>query len=127
MILALLYFAPVEGLDIDKLKPVQTVAVSVVNDRVVLETDTGNEGNGKNVVLALEDMEEHTPGVIYLDTAEYLLIAEGAEPAAEDLREYLKTNVLVSKWDGKGRVEDAEKYLRVRSDLPKLKEWKMQE
>ncbi len=127
VILALLVFAPVERLDVAKLEPVQTVAVSSEEEKIVLETDTGNKGSGENVALALEDLEAHTPGVIYLDTAEYLLVAEGAEQYAEELRSYLKSDVLVCKWDGKGSVADAEKYLSVRSDLPKLKNWKMQD
>ena len=126
-ILSLLFFAPVKGLEIDKLEPVQTVAVRMDNGAVVLETDTGNRGIGETVTLALEDMKAHTPGVIYLDTAEYLLIAECAETAAEALRAYLSANVRVGKWDGIGDVALAEKYLNIRSDLPKLKDWKMQE
>ena len=124
VILALLFLAPVQRLDVAKLEPVQTVAVYIQGESVVLETDTGNKGEGADVDEALEDLEEKTPGVIYLDTAQYLLVSEQGESHVDSLRKYLSQSVSVCMWDGEGSIEGAAQYLDVRSDLPKLKDWK---
>ena len=122
-ILALLLLAPIQRLDIAKLEPVQTVAISVSDGQVVLETDTKNKGQGATVQAAIEDLEKHTPGVIYLDTAQYLLITEEALQYAASVEPYLRRSVKVSLWDGQGSVEDAAKYLSVHSKLPTLWQW----
>lgn len=124
LILALLFLAPVERLDVARLEPVQTVAVSVKEDAVLLETDTQNAGRGTDVDSALENLEQTTPGVIYLDTAQYLLVTEDAVAYVEGLRQYLHPCVKVSLWDGEGSVQEAAKYLGVRKDLPELRDWK---
>lgn len=123
-ILASLFFLPLERLDIAHLEPVQTVAVKRTAEGVTLLTDTGNQGFGKTVAGAIADLEEKTPGVIYLDTAQYLLLTEDAIAAAEELRTSLKPSVYVCVWDGEGSVEGASKYLSVRKDLPCFKDWK---
>ena len=124
VIIGLLFMAPLERLDIAKLEPVQTVAVRVEGEQIELETDTGNRGQGATVAEAISDLEETTPGVIYMDTAEYLLLTEDAVEYAQELRRYLRPQILVCIWDGKGSVAGAAKYLDVRNDLPQLCEWK---
>ena len=123
VILALLFVAPVERLDIAKLQPVQTVAIHIADGEVVLRTDTKDEGRAKTLSDAVRDLEENTPGVIYLDTAEYLLITEEAESLTWELERYLRPSVKVSFWDGEGNVEKAAKFLGIRRDLPTLKQW----
>jgi hypothetical protein len=120
----LLFFAPIQPLDVAKLQPVQTVAVYTRGEYVFLETDTGTTGRGENVADALEDLEKATPGVIYLDTSEYLLVSESAVPLVNDLRSYLHPAVKVCMWDEKGGVKDASKYLAVMENLPDLQHWK---
>lgn len=124
IILSLLFLAPVKPLDVGKLQPVQTVAVYTRESEVFLETDTGIIGRGENVDAALEDLEKATPGVIYLDTSEYLLVSESALSWVDDLCRYLHPSVKACLWDEKGAVTDASKYLSVMSDLPELRQWK---
>lgn len=124
VILALLFFAPVEQLDVAKLEPVQTVAISFEEDNVILQTDTENAGKGTDTAQAILELEKTTPGVIYLDTAQYLLVTEEAIPYVDALRSSLRPTVRVSLWDGEGSVVTAAKYLTVRSDLPMLRDWK---
>lgn len=123
-ILALLPFAPVNRLDVAKLEPVQTVAVSIEEGKVVIETDTKNRGRGRDIREAVEHLETNTPGVIYLDTAQYLLVTEEAMSQLEELKSYMYPSVRVSLWDGKGSVEAAAKFLEIRRDLPRLKDFK---
>ena len=125
VIIGLLFMAPLERLDVAKLEPVQTVAVCMAGEQIELETDTGNKGRGSTVSEAVSDLEKQTPGVIYMDTAEYLLLTEDAVQYVQDLRQYLRPRVLVCIWDGKGSVSGAAKYLNVRNDLPQLCDWKI--
>ena len=120
-ILALLPLAPVERLDVAELEPVQTVAVSISQQQILIETDTKNRGKGLTIREAIADLEENTPGVIYLDTAQYLLLTKEATQYSNDLKTYMRPDVRVSLWDGEGDVAAAAKYLDVRKDLPKLK------
>ena len=124
VILTALTLAPVKRLNVADLEPVQTVAIYTKQDVVVLETDTENKGVGANIEEALKDLKENTPGVIYLDTAQYLLVAKNAEGYLNALKDYLSPSVKVVIWDEKGSVKSAAKYLRIRKDLPKLKSLK---
>lgn len=124
VILGLLFLAPVKRLDVANLQPVQTVAIYTEPGFVVLETDTHNIGRGTSVTDAVANLEETTPGVIYLDTAEYLLVSKDAETYVDALREYLKPSVKVSLWVAGNAVDVAAKYLSEEENLPKLKNWK---
>ncbi len=127
LILVSVFFAPVERLDVAKLEPVQTIAVSREEGSVVIQTDTDNKGTGITTELALQELEKTTPGVIYLDTAEYLLIAENAQDTVDVIRSYLAPSVRVVLWDAEGSVSSAAKYLAARKDLPKLKDFVFEE
>lgn len=123
VILALLFFAPVERVDVAKLLPIEAVAIYMEEDTVVLETDTEDIGKGYSAALALQDLKENTPAVVYLDTAEYLLVSEDAVSHVDGLREYLKPSVKVSVCDAAGCVKDAARYLDVHGNLPQLRDW----
>ena len=118
-----LCFLPLERLDIAKLQPVQTVSIGRENGLVTIQTDTDNKGSGETVDAALQELEVRTPGVIYLDTAQYLLVAQNAIDDVAPLRKYLSNRVKVTLWDGEGSVQSAAEYLDVRKDLPRLKDW----
>ena len=118
LIIALSLFAPVTRLDITKLSPVEAVAVYKEYGQVVLKTDEENEGRGENVHLALADLKKKASVIIYLDTARYLLVGEGAEAEAAALQAYLKESVLVGNYAG-GDVKEEAKYLDVHTDSAK--------
>lgn len=121
VILLSLTMAPVKPLDLAKLEPVQTVAIRTEENKVILQTDTGSKGIGNTVDDAINDLEEGTPGVIYLDTAQYLLLTKEAIPYMLGIENHLRDSVRVCLWDGKGSLKIADKYLSVRNDLPLLK------
>lgn len=123
VIIALALSVPVQRLDVAKLQPVEAVAVTVENGRVVLETDTEDRGEGATAIEALKDMKSKALSVIYLDTAEYLLVEEGAEEFAEELRPLLNGSVRVGSYLG-GEVKTQLQYYEVHGNLPKLKQWK---
>lgn len=122
-ILALTLFAPVDRLDVAKLEPVEVVFLSREGDTVILATDTKAAGMGTTAMEALADLKQTTAGVVYLDTAEYLLVAEDAANEIDGLRSALKGDVKLCL----GRdvqVEEVAEYMEVHGKLPRLKDWK---
>lgn len=124
VILALLFLAPLERADVAKLLPIEAVALYVEDGVVVLETDTENVGRGATVAEALGNLKEMTPAVVYLDTAEFLLVSEDAATYVEEMKNILKPSVKVCVCQASGRVKEAVKYLEVHRKLPKLSDWK---
>lgn len=123
-ILAALLAAPVERLDVEKLRPVQVVLVYREDDWVVIQTDTDDIGVGENAGQALKNMEDTTAGVIYLDTAEYLLLSRDADDAVEELRDALKPKTQLCYAEPEIDIKETGKFLTAHGDLPELKDWK---
>ena len=123
LILVFLCFAPVQRLDIAKLEPVEVVTVQNQNGTVYLATDTGAWGSGADAVAALQDMRQRTPGVIYLDTAAYLIVASSAVDSIDALRPWLKERICLCEGEGIDPVEAGE-LLEIHGQLPLLKSWK---
>jgi len=124
LILLSLLFAPLNRVDVANLLPIEAVALYTDGESVVLETDTEHTGSGTTALQALEALKKNTPKVVYLDTAEYLLVSEDAVDQVESLRRFLKPSVRVCVCDAKDRVKDTAEYLNVHQKLPKLKAWK---
>lgn len=122
--LAALAFLPVQGANIGRLRPVEVVQVYRQDGMVVIATDTGDFGMGADSQAALANIIATTPGTIYLDTAEYLLIAEGAEDVAAELRTALKKSVQICMADKEIDLAAAAKFLPAHGKLPRLKAWK---
>lgn len=118
IILALMLFAPVNRLDIAKLQPVEAVAVYMESGEVVLRTDLGSTGRGPDAGQALQNLKDTTAAVVYLDTADYLLIAPGAEDAARQLMKNLKKTVQTGVYNG-GDVQQEARYLDVHGNAEK--------
>ena len=114
---------PIEPSDIGKLRPVQVVSVYKENAWVVMETDTGDKGFGSTAQQALQNLKDTSTGVIYLDTAEYLLLSKDTVDAAEELRKELKSSVRLCLAAKQVDMVEAAKFLGVHGSLPKLKDW----
>lgn len=125
LILALVQIAPVERTDIAKLRPVEVIALYSTGDSVRIATDTGDFGDGENVLSALDHMRRTSPSVIYLDTAEFLLVAPGAEEALESLRDELKPSVRLCRISQPVDLQATAEYLDVHGDLPSLRHWEV--
>ena len=123
-ILVVLLAVPVKRLDVGKLRPVQVVRIYKDDGWIVIETDTDDYGIGMTAAQALHNMEETTAGVIYLDTAQYLLLSKDAEDAAEELRSVLKPDTRLCYGEKELDIGQAGRYLASHGDLPKLKQWK---
>ena len=123
VILLALLLVPLKKMDIAKLLPVETVAVYQEDGAVVLQTNTENTGRGATVYAALENLKAVTPAVVYLDTAKYLLVEEGAVDYVDDLRQYLKRTVEVAVCNAKAMVKEGAKYFASHGGTVQLKDW----
>ncbi len=61
--------------DISKLEPVRTVYLYTEAGDLCIETDTGDSGTGADLMEATSDMKANADGEIFLDTAEFLILA----------------------------------------------------
>ena len=118
ILIASVFFAPVDRLDIAKLEPIEAVAVEISGGKVVLKTDSGRQGRGVTVKDALQDLKENTPAVVYLDTARYLLISKQARLLEEEIKSFLKSDVAVARYFG-GDVKQELDYLQTHVDRAK--------
>ncbi len=123
--LAAALLIPVQKTDVAKLRPVQVVYLDREDDKVILETDTGDRGIGGNALAALENLKATAPAVIYLDTAKYLLVTNEALADIEILRDHLKESVLLCIAEGEVMREETASYLAVHGQLSQLKQWEM--
>ena len=121
---AVLLWVPVRRTDVGKLRPVQVIAVYEENGQVTLETDTQDRGKGKTGLEALNNLKATTPAVIYLDTADFLLMGDGTDDRIAELEGRLKKSVKLCRVTEKMNLKDAAAYLRVHKQLPSLKVWK---
>lgn len=123
VILALLFAVPLERADVAKLLPIRAVALYTDGPSVILETDGAHTGTGEDVTQALSNLKQKTPALVYLDTAQYLLVSEEAVSYVEELGSLLKPSVKVCVCEAAGRVQETAEYLEVHGNLPKLKQW----
>ncbi len=121
IILAGILIFPVKKEDIGDLEPIQAVWMSVENDTVFLQTDTGDSGAGDTVAAAIEEMKHNSEGVVYLDTAQYLLVSENAADKIEEIMMHLKSSVKICLWEGSD-VEAAARYMQSHDIGSKLKD-----
>lgn len=124
VIMAAVLVIPLERTDVADLRPVETVALYKIPSGYRIETDTNDFGEGKTVDDAFANLLATTPGAIYLDTADYFLISYDAEPAANEMRKYLKSGVRVCATVGRGDLKQVSKFLSVQPGLQLLRRWK---
>lgn len=123
LILGSLVFAPVKSAEIANLEPVQAVWIYMVDQQVVLETDTDDKGSGSSVAAALEDMKQKSPGIIYLHTAQYLFVAESAQQQIPAIKPYVKGAIRLCRWEAQGDIQEAVKYADAHKLGIKLHHW----
>lgn len=123
LILGVLLFVPLHGNDVGKLRPVEVVLLYRQGESVVIQTDTGDVGIGIDVDQALQNLKDTTPGYIYLDTAEYLLMTEQTQQDAEALREVFHKSLQLCLAEPGVDLELTARFLPAHGPFPKLKDW----
>jgi hypothetical protein len=123
LILTAALMAPVQKEDVGKLRPIEVIYIGKDADAVVLKTDTNDVGIGEDVAAALEDMKRTSPAIIYLDTAQYLLIGPGAQGNAMDMQNILKGDVQLCLAEQQPDLELAADYLPSHGKMPRFSDW----
>lgn len=123
-IAALVLMVPVKGNDVGKLRPVQAISVYKTGAQFVIETDTEDVGVGATADQALKNLKDTTPAIIYLDTADYLLLTEDVLDELQWLRDNLKSSVRLCMMRDRIEPKKAAEFLKVHRNLPELKAWK---
>lgn len=114
----------IAGKDVGKLQPVQVVRVAGGEGQILLETDTQNWGYGENVDAAIKNMKKTASGEIFLDTADYLLIAEGAEKTLPDLMDHLRPSCAICKVHGTADLAQVGQFFEVHAPKLTLADWR---
>ena len=112
-LLLLICFLPVQGTDVGELIPVEVVAIAESDGVTTICTDTGNQGQGRTLGEAFVDLERAASGVIYLDTAEFILIQPGGEAWLEMLPHYLRGDTKVCAAEADIELKGIADYLSV--------------
>ena len=122
------------GRDVATLEPVQTVYLAADGGAITLQTDTGAKGSGKNLDAALENLHQTTSSIVFLDTAEYLLVDPKLTHLIMSMQHSLRPSCRICLVNGQPDVEQSgaflkthqpemtmKDYLAGKSDIPTLK------
>ena len=123
LLIAAAFAIPTEPQELDKLKAVEVIRIHRDADVFVIETDMGDYGKGSTIEEAIGNLKVTTPGTVYLDTAEYLLLSIEEEVWIQELKLHLKDSVRICQYEGEVDLEKAAEYLRVHQPLIRLGEY----
>lgn len=84
------FLAPSEEADISSLRPVELLSLYKEEGEVYVEADTGDVGRGVDLRSALEDMKATSPGEIFLETADYVMVTEETKAYLPELKKILR-------------------------------------
>lgn len=122
-LVAVALVVPVKRYDLGQLQPVEVVYLYREDGALVLETDTGTRGKGASVDAALEDLEASMAGVLFLDTADYLLAGSNAESEIGEVGKYLKPKTRICLADSGVKPGEAAAFLSTHLPKVTLKVW----
>jgi len=123
LLVFLTFLAPLQRVNVGELEPVEAVFMIRKGNQLMLYTDTGSSGVGDSVDSAYLDLVEKTPAVVYLDTAEYLLLSSNAKGDIDAVRHLIKGSAGVCYFEEGMDIAEVVPYLNVHGHLPKLKHW----
>jgi len=127
ILLAAALLIPVKGTDVGKLVPVEVIQIYKEGDVGGIATDLGESGVGTSVKEAVENLKATTSGIIFMDTADFLLIDVNAKEEAIVLKDYLKPSVRVCFLDGEIDLEKTAAFLNVHRPATKLENYGQEE
>lgn len=113
MLLALLAFTilPSSGTELGELRPVSLLVIRTQGNNIQLLTDTLDLGTGETLDAALQNLEDTTPGNLFLDTVENLILTKEAKFLIPQLKQLLRPGVTVCAAKSELNPETAPEYL----------------
>ena len=119
---AALALEPSSGTDIAKLQPVQAVYLYIEDGALIIQTDTGDVGRGRNLDGAFADLKQTTAGTVFLDTADYLIVTETTAELIPGLYDDLRPACIICIGETKIDLEMAVGYLTAHEPKSTLKD-----
>lgn len=123
MIVAFLSGERGTGADVGQLQPIQTVRVAR-ETWITIDTDTGERGTGETLADAFRDLNATAPGKVFLETAEFLILAPGCESLLPELAEYLRPSCCVCMESGETDIQNVGEYLEAHPPAVTLAKWR---
>ena len=116
------------GMDLEDLRPVETLLLSTEEEQVILETDTGDRGEGESLPAAVRNLNETSEGRIFLETAAFLIYRPEAAPVLPQLKSWLRPETAVCVAEENLDVKTAGRFLNFhRPDCTLRELWKKSE
>ena len=85
-----LFLLPQRGTEVGKLLPVETLLIENQAGQYRVSADTGSAGRGDSLEKAVDALRAEAPGILFLDTADYVLLTGEAEDCMEKLPDYVR-------------------------------------
>ena len=101
------------GTRIDRMEAVETVLIRQTETGIAVETDTGAQGYGENLTQAIENLHSSSSAIVFLETANYLLLSAGTEELVPQLDMFLRPNTLVCKMAAQTDLLEVTDYLKI--------------
>ena len=112
------------GTDVAQLRPVEVVSVSLVENQVQIEIDTGDKGLGTDLQTAIRNLRDTAPAEVFLETAEYLLIGSDCEALLPELMGQLRLSCRVCRLEGEFLPEQVGQYLNIHQPATTLRQYR---
>jgi len=113
LLLVLLCRTEHTGAEMNRLEPVETILLTQQKDgSICVETDTGAKGIGMNPQKAVENLHSASPKVIFLDTAQYLLVDSKTKAMIPQMYPYLRPATRVCQVRGEIDISQVTEYLK---------------
>lgn len=109
----LLFILPHPGTELGELHPVSLLLVELEGREIRLETDTHMIGRGETLDAALRNLESTTPGYLFLDTAENLVLRSSTLFLLPELSQCLRPNVGVCVAEGPLQLDALPVFLKI--------------
>ena len=103
---------PFQGTDIATLEPAEILYVYINKEGTGLETEGGWLGKGATVADAVSDLQATTPGQVFLQTVDFLVVEEKAQEILPQLYPFLRAGCGICTVKEKPDLETVSTYLR---------------
>lgn len=107
-----LLLLPQRGTEVGKLLPVETLLIEKQAGQYRVSTDTGHTARGDSLEKTVDTLRAEAPGILFLDTADYVLLTGEAEECTEKLPNYVRPGTRVYKLEGTVELSEIGPYLK---------------
>ena len=116
VLIVVLECAPLPQTDAAELSPVTLLTVSKTADIVCVRTDTGDEGCGRTLAQALDDLQQTSAKTLFFQTAQSIVFEEAALDLAKEAANLEDLRPATKVYLAKGELpppEQAAEYLKL--------------